>query len=311
MYDVFILNKGGAELEIGIIGLGKMGMNLLLNLKESDVDSVGYDLSDEVKEIGRKQGLHIVDSLEELFESLEKRKIILLSTPAGKVTNQLVNDLSNLLSPEDILIDSGNSNYKDSMNNYSIAKEKGIRFLDCGTSGGMEGARYGACLMIGGDKEVFDEVESLFEKISCEKGYLYTGKAGSGHYLKMVHNGVEYGMMQSIGEGFDILEASEFEFNHKEVASVWNHGSVIRSWLIELIEESFSEDPKLNKIKGIVDASGEGKWTIEEALRLGIPVPAISNALFARNSTKINDSFSAKVVASMRNGFGGHKVVEK
>ncbi|WP_425434160.1 phosphogluconate dehydrogenase (NAD(+)-dependent, decarboxylating) [Marinilactibacillus piezotolerans] len=311
MYDIYILNKGGAELKIGIIGLGKMGMNLLLNLKESDVDSVGYDLSDEVKEKGRKQGLHIVDSLEELFESLEKRKIILLSTPAGKITNQLVNDLSILLSPEDILIDSGNSNYKDSMNNYSIAKEKGIRFLDCGTSGGMEGARYGACLMIGGDKEVFDEVESLFEKISCEKGYLYTGKAGSGHYLKMVHNGVEYGMMQSIGEGFDILEASEFEFNHKEVASVWNHGSVIRSWLIELIEESFSEDPKLNKIKGIVDASGEGKWTIEEALRLGIPVPAISNALFARNSTKINDSFSAKVVASMRNGFGGHKVIEK
>lgn len=311
MYDIFILNKGGAELEIGIIGLGKMGMNLLLNLKESDVDSAGYDLSDEVKERGRKQGLHIVDSLEELFESLEKRKIILLSTPAGEITNQLVNDLSNLLSPEDILIDSGNSNYKDSMNNYNIAKEKGIRFLDCGTSGGMEGARYGACLMIGGDKEVFDEVESLFKKISCEKGYLYTGKAGSGHYLKMIHNGIEYGMMQSIGEGFDILEASEFEFSHKEVASVWNHGSVIRSWLIELMEESFSEDPKLNKIKGIVDASGEGKWTIEEALRLGIPVPAISNALFARNSTKINDSFSAKVVASMRNGFGGHKVIEK
>ncbi|MFO8068844.1 MAG: decarboxylating 6-phosphogluconate dehydrogenase [Alkalibacterium sp.] len=298
-------------MKIGIIGLGKMGMNLLLNLRDSDIDCFGYDMSDETRGKGKESGLNIADSLGDLFDSLGDRKVILLSTPAGKITNNLIKELSGLLNPNDILIDSGNSNFNESIENYNTAKKMGIGFLDCGTSGGMDGARNGTCLMIGGDKEVFDEVEGIFEKISCEKGYLYTGEAGSGHYLKMIHNGIEYGMMQAIGEGFDILEASQFEFDNEKVASVWNNGSVIRSWLIELIEESFSSDPKLHNIKGIVDASGEGKWTIEEALRLNIPVPAISSALFARNETKINDSFSAKVVASMRHGFGGHNVTER
>lgn len=294
-----------------MIGLGKMGLNLSLNLKDHEVDVVGFDVSEEARKNANKKGMQTEDSIEKLLHVFDEQKVVMLSTPAGEITNTLVRDLCEKLNPGDILIDSGNSYFKDSLINYEKAKEKEIGFLDCGTSGGMEGARNGACLMIGGDKEVFEQVEGIFEKLGCEKGYLYTGRAGSGHYLKMVHNGIEYGMMQAIGEGFDILQASDFDFDFEEVASIWNHGSVIRSWLMELAEESFVKDPKLDNIKGVVDASGEGKWTIEEALRLNIPVPAIASALFARNTTKIDDSFSAKVVATMRHGFGGHDVSEK
>lgn len=294
-----------------MIGLGKMGLNLSLNLKDHEVDVVGFDVSEEARMNANRKGMQTEDSLEKLLRVFDKQKVVMLSTPAGEITNTLVKELCEKLNPGDILIDSGNSYFKDSLENYERAKKKEIGFLDCGTSGGMDGARNGACLMIGGDKEIFQQVEGVFEKLGCEKGYLYTGRAGSGHYLKMVHNGIEYGMMQAIGEGFDILQASDFEFDFEEVASIWNHGSVIRSWLMELAEESFVKDPKLDNIKGVVDASGEGKWTIEEALRLNIPVPAIASALFARNTTKIEDSFSAKVVATMRHGFGGHDVSEK
>lgn len=294
-----------------MIGLGKMGLNLSLNLQEHNIHLVGYDVSEEVRKEAKEKGLQIVESIDLLLNELGEKKIVMLSTPSGEITNTLIQKLCEKLDANDILIDSGNSYFKDSIMNYEAAKEKGIYFLDCGTSGGMEGARNGACLMIGGDKEAFQEVEEIFEKLACDKGYLYTGRAGSGHYLKMVHNGVEYGMMQAIGEGFDILNASDYDFNFEEVASNWNHGSVVRSWLMELVQESFEKDPKLDNIKGIVDASGEGKWTIEEALHLNIPVPAIASALFARNTTKIDDSFSAKVVATMRHGFGGHDVSEK
>ena len=294
-----------------MIGLGKMGLNLSLNLQEHNIHLVGYDVSEEVRKEAKEKGLQIEESIDLLLNELGEKKIVMLSTPSGEITNTLIQKLCEKLDANDILIDSGNSYFKDSIMNYEAAKEKGIYFLDCGTSGGMEGARNGACLMIGGDKEAFQEVEEIFEKLACDKGYLYTGRAGSGHYLKMVHNGVEYGMMQAIGEGFDILNASDYDFNFEEVASNWNHGSVVRSWLMELVQESFEKDPKLDNIKGIVDASGEGKWTIEEALHLNIPVPAIASALFARNTTKIDDSFSAKVVATMRHGFGGHDVSEK
>ncbi|UJF16322.1 decarboxylating 6-phosphogluconate dehydrogenase [Jeotgalibaca sp. MA1X17-3] len=298
-------------MKLAMIGLGKMGLNLSLNLKDHEVDVVGFDVSEEARMNANRKGMQTEDSLEKLLRVFDKQKVVMLSTPAGEITNTLVKELCEKLNPGDILIDSGNSYFKDSLENYERAKKKEIGFLDCGTSGGMDGARNGACLMIGGDKEIFQQVEGVFEKLGCEKGYLYTGRAGSGHYLKMVHNGIEYGMMQAIGEGFDILQASDFEFDFEEVASIWNHGSVIRSWLMELAEESFVKDPKLDNIKGVVDASGEGKWTIEEALRLNIPVPAIASALFARNTTKIDDSFSAKVVATMRHGFGGHDVSEK
>lgn len=297
-------------MKVGMIGLGKMGLNLALNLHTNNVAVAGFDVSPQARERAAEKGLPVAGSIENLLEELEEKKIVFLSVPAGEITNALVETVSELLNPGDILIDGGNSFYKESIANYEFAKERGIGFLDCGTSGGMEGAENGACLMIGGNAEVFNEAEEIFKTLACDQGYLYTGKAGSGHYLKMVHNGIEYGMMQAIGEGFDILKASSYEFDYEKVASVWNHGSVIRSWLMELTEAGFKEDPNLEDIRGVVDASGEGKWTISEALDLNIPVPVISSALYARNATKIDDSFSAKVVATMRNQFGGHAVTK-
>lgn len=295
-------------MKIGIIGLGKMGLNLALNLKENNIDVIGYDVSILARQKASESQLTIAHSQEAFLESLEEKKIIFLSTPAGDITNTLVKALSDQLHSGDVLIDGGNSYFKDSVRNYELAKEKGIGFLDCGTSGGMEGAQLGACLMVGGDADVFEKTEAVFAALACDKGYLYTGESGSGHYLKMVHNGIEYGMMQAVGEGFDILHAGRYDYDFEKVASVWNHGSVIRSWLMELTEESFKSDPKLDDIKGVVDVSGEGKWTVVEALDLNIPVPVIASSLFARNVSKINDSFSAKVVATMRNQFGGHTV---
>lgn len=305
------INKGGKNLKVGIIGLGKMGLNLALNLQENNIEVIGYDVSIQARQKAAENQIIIKSSQEELLQSLEDKKIIFLSTPAGAITNSLVKALCNELQAEDILIDGGNSYFKDSVENYELAKEKGIGFLDCGTSGGMEGAQAGACLMIGGDAEIFRQTEEVFAALACDQGYLYTGNAGSGHYLKMVHNGIEYGMMQAIGEGFDILNAGRYDYDFEKVAGVWNHGSVIRSWLMELVEESFKENPKLDDIKGVIDSSGEGKWTIAEALDLDIPVPVISSSLFARNASKIDDSFSAKIVATIRNQFGGHDVTRK
>lgn len=298
-------------MKVGIIGLGKMGLNLSLNLKENKVEVQGYDKSKVVREEAAKENITVKDSIEELLNDLSDERVILLSTPAGEITNKLVKLLVDHLNPGDILVDAGNSNYKDSVKNYELAQGKGIEFLDCGTSGGMEGARNGACLMVGGKKEAFDKVEGIFEKLACKNGYLYTGNPGSGHYLKMIHNGIEYGMMQAIGEGFDILNASVYDYDFEKVASIWNHGSVIRSWLMELAEEGFKQDPNLERIRGVIDASGEGKWTIEEALDLNVPVPVIANSLFVRSASKVNDSFSAKVVSTMRHQFGGHEVAEK
>lgn len=298
-------------MKVGIIGLGKMGLNLALNLKENNIDVVGFDVSSQARQKASENQLVIKDSQEELLQSLDEKKIIFLSTPAGEITNALVKTLCDHLQPNDVLIDGGNSFFEDSVKNYELAKGKGIGFLDCGTSGGMEGAQDGACLMIGGDAEVFHQTEEVFAALACDQGYLYTGKAGSGHYLKMIHNGIEYGMMQAIGEGFDVLNAGRYDYDFEKVSAVWNHGSVIRSWLMELAEESFKSDPKLDDIKGIIDSSGEGKWTVAEALNLNIPVPVISSSLYARNASKIDDSFSAKVVATMRNQFGGHEVTKK
>jgi len=297
--------------KVGVIGLGKMGLNIALNLLDHKVDVIGFDVFEGARQSANDQEVPVVASLESLLSSLDDKKVVLLSVPSGDITNDLVATLVDALDTDDIIIDAGNSNYKHSLANYSLSKAKGIGFLDCGTSGGMEGAREGACLMIGGDESVFKEVEYLFDYLSIDNGYLYSGKAGSGHYLKMIHNGIEYGMMQAIGEGFDILHASRYDYDYEQVARVWNHGSVIRSWLMELVEKSFSEDPQLDEIRGIVDASGEGKWTVLEALELNIPAPVITESLYARSASKIEDSFSAKVVATMRNQFGGHAVVGK
>lgn len=295
-------------MQVGIIGLGKMGFNLALNLKRNKYNVVAQDVNTEfVSKIG-DEGIETAYTVEELCQKLTDRKVIWLMVPAGEIVDSVITSLLPNLSKNDIIIDGGNSNYKDSKRRYLKLKEQGIDFLDCGTSGGTSGALNGACTMIGGDADVFDYVAKVFKDISIENGYLYTGAAGSGHFTKMVHNGIEYGMMQSIAEGFEVFEHSEFDIDFHKTAKLFNHGSVVRSWLMELTENAFSKDPKLDGIKGIMHSSGEGKWTLETALDLGVPTPVIALSIMMRYRSQMSDTFSGKVVAALRNEFGGHAV---
>lgn len=301
-------------MKFGMIGLGKMGMNLVKNAVDHEIEVVAYDVNAEaVEEAGNySEKITAVKSIDELLAELSEPKIIWLMLPAGKATNSTIELLSEKLSAADILIDGGNSNYKDNLEQNKLLTEKGIKFFDVGTSGGMARARQGGNFMIGGDDEnSWSVIEPIFKAISTENGYLYTGKLGSGHYLKMIHNGIEYGMMQAIAEGFEILEQSPFDYDYEAVAKLWNHGSVIRSWLMELAQDQFSKDPKLDQIIGRVQSSGEGKWTIEESLDLGVPAPVIALSLMMRQRSLQEDTMTGKVVAALRNGFGGHEVEQK
>lgn len=294
-----------------MIGLGKMGYNLVLNLLDHNHEVVSYDIDREKVNDIQQEGAIAATSYQDLVSKLEVPRTIWLMVPAGKLIDDVISQLIPYLQPEDILIDGGNSNYKDTIRRAEQLKEKGVHYLDVGTSGGMEGARQGACTMIGGEKEIFAILEPLFRDISTEDGYLYTGKSGSGHFLKMVHNGIEYGMMQAIAEGFEILEKSQFDYDYKEVAKVWNHGSVIRSWLMELLEEAFTKESRLESIKGVMHSSGEGKWTVETALDLQTAAPVIALSLMMRYRSLEEDTFAGKVVAALRNGFGGHTIEKK
>lgn len=298
-------------MQIGMVGLGKMGYQLSLNLMEKGYQVCAFDVNKEAVQNISNEGAQGTTTLKELVSKMDRPRKLWLMVPAGDITEQVFQELLPLLDRNDIVIDGGNAHYKDSLRRYDQSREKGVYFLDCGTSGGVEGARHGACTMIGGDKEAFDQVENVFKDISVEKGYLYTGKAGSGHFLKMVHNGIEYGMMAAIAEGFEILEKSPFDYEYEKVSTVWNNGSVIRSWLMELMENAFSKDAKLDKIKGVMHSSGEGKWTVEAALDFQTAAPVIALSLMMRYRSLEDDTFTGKVVAALRNEFGGHAVVEK
>jgi 6-phosphogluconate dehydrogenase len=294
-------------MKVGLIGLGKMGLNIGKNLIDNKHDVVAFDLHTSAVEEMKNYGADGVSNLQGLVEKLEKPRVLWLMIPHS-VVDSVLDELTPLLSEGDIVIEAGNSHYKESIRRYNLLKEKGIQFMDVGTSGGMEGARNGACYMIGGDRETWNIVEPIFKDTAVENGYLYAGQAGSGHFLKMVHNGIEYGMMAAIGEGFEVLEKSSFEFDYEEVARVWNHGSVIRSWLMELTENAFSKDAKLEGIKGVMHSSGEGKWTVETALDLQAATPVIAMSLLMRYRSQDNDTFTGKVVSALRNEFGGHAV---
>ncbi|QAA22453.1 phosphogluconate dehydrogenase (NAD(+)-dependent, decarboxylating) [Sporolactobacillus terrae] len=299
-------------MKIGLIGLGKMGYNLALNMSEHGFAVNAFDLSEAaVKKAQETEGIEGFTSVEKLVNSLETPRVFWLMVPAGDPTEQTLNTLLPLLDEGDIVLDGGNSRYTDTLRRYARCKKQGISFMDVGTSGGMSGARHGACIMVGGEERSFSYLEPLFKAISVEDGYLYTGKAGSGHFLKMVHNGVEYGMMQSLAEGFEVLQKSEFDYDNQAVAKVWNHGSVIRSWLVELLEDAFSKDGNLEKLSGVMSSSGEGKWTLETALDMQVPTPVIALSLLMRYRSLESDTFSGKVVAALRNEFGGHAVVKK
>lgn len=297
-------------MKVGLIGLGKMGLNLGQNLMDHNHEVVAFDLNTAAVEEMKGFGAIGTTSLEELAKNLDTPRVLWIMVPHG-VVDSVINDVKPFLSEGDIIIEAGNSHYKESIRRYEELKEHGIRFMDAGTSGGMEGARNGACYMVGGDQEAWEIVEPIFKDTSVENGYLYAGKIGSGHFLKMVHNGIEYGMMAAIGEGFEVLEKSDFDYDYEKVAKVWNNGSVIRSWLMELTENAFSKDAKLDEIKGVMHSSGEGKWTIETALDLQAATPVIAMSLLMRYRSLDNDTFTGKVVAALRNEFGGHAVEKK
>jgi len=294
-------------MQIGIVGLGKMGYNLALNLKHSMFSIKAYDISEETRKRIAKEQVDTAESLKELCE-MPGKKVIWLMVPSGRIVDDTIGSLASLLQKGDIIIDGGNSHYKDSVKRFNWLAEKEIDFLDCGTSGGVSGALNGVCAMIGGKKDVFDYCEPLFKAVAVENGYLYCGDPGSGHFIKMIHNGIEYGMMQSIAEGFELMHHSEYKFDNAAVADLWNNGSVIRSWLMELTQNAFSKDAQLDGIKGIMHSSGEGRWMLETALDKSVATPVIALSLLMRYRSQQQDTFSGKVVAALRNEFGGHKV---
>lgn len=285
-----------------------MGANLALNLNEKKFEVVAYDISAEARGRVVAEGVNAEDSLEKMVKRLTGKKIFWLMVPAGKIVDDTLSALATLLVSGDIIIDGGNSHYKDSVRRQQWLLEKGIEFLDCGTSGGVSGARDGVCAMIGGRKEVFDYCEPVFRAIAVSGGYLYCGGPGSGHFIKMVHNGIEYGMMQSIAEGFELMHESEYDFDNAAVASLWNNGSVIRCWLMELMQNAFVKDGKLDAIRGVMHSSGEAKWMLETALDKSVATPVVALSLLMRYRSLKEDTFSGKVVAALRNEFGGHAV---
>lgn len=296
------------NISIGLIGLGKMGGNLGLNLMEKGWSVTGYNRSPDKSKLLEEQGLKVVYSIEELVSSLSGKRVFWLMVPQGKPVDDTIESLLPYLNTGDIIIDGGNSKYTESMARYKTLKEKGLNFVDIGTSGGIKGARNGACMMVGGESDSVEILMPILESVCVKDGVSYMGAPGAGHFVKMIHNGIEYGMMQAIGEGFEVLEASEFDLNYEKVAKVWNNGSIITGYLMEMTQKAFEDSETLAEIDSVVDASGEGLWTVETALSLKVPVPVIMTSLNERYRTKKKDSFSAKVVAAQRNQFGGHKL---
>ena len=299
-------------MKLAMIGLGKMGINLVANLRRNGHEVVAYDLNQAAVTEATNLGAVAATDLDDVIAQLPTPKIVWVMLPAGKPTDATIQTFSEKLNANDILIDGGNSFFEDSLKHNELLSAQGIKFFDAGTSGGMSGANHDGNFMIGGDDaEAFKIIEPIFEGIAQEDGYLYTGKAGSGHYLKMVHNGIEYGMMQSIAEGFDVLEHGQFDYDNEAVAKVWSNGSVVRGWLMELAQSAFSKDSNLEQLKGVMHSSGEGKWTLDEALKLQVPTPVIAMSLMMRYRSMEDDTFTGKVVAALRNEFGGHAVDKK
>jgi 6-phosphogluconate dehydrogenase len=295
-------------MELGMIGLGRMGGNMAIRLIQGGHRVVVYNRTPtKTREIAQ-HGAVATFSLQELVEQLQTPRAIWIMLPAGQPTRDMINQLLPLISPGDILIDGGNSHYTDDAPRAAMLSEHGIHYVDAGVSGGIWGLQVGYCMMVGGEPDICAYLEPIFKTLAPENGYLYCGPHGAGHYVKMVHNGIEYGMLQAIGEGFEILHAAPFKFDLAKIAALWQHGSVVRSWLIELAAAAFSKDPDLETLRGYVEDSGEGRWTILEAMERDIPAPVITLSLLERFRSRQPESFSAKVIAALRNEFGGHAV---
>ena len=294
-----------------MIGLGRMGGNMTRRLLVGGHRVVVYDPVAKAVQALVKQGAIGASSIAELVTKLASHRAIWLMVPSGEPAESTINGVANYLSPGDIIIDGGNSNYKDSMRRAAALAEKKLLFLDVGTSGGIWGLKEGYCLMVGGELEAFRRVEPVFQTLapSPDKGYGHVGSAGAGHFVKMIHNGIEYGLMEAYAEGFELMQAKqEFELNLAQVAEIWRYGSVVRSWLLDLIVAALQEDPKLENIQAYVEDSGEGRWTVQESVELAVPVPVITHSLQARFRSRQKQPFGAKLLAALRKQFGGHAV---
>src|SRR5215210_1213568 len=285
-------------MQLGMVGLGRMGSGMTQRLRQAGHDVKTYDPNVD----------STAGSLTELAQQLDPPRHVWLMIPAGEVTENALRELLVILEEGDAIVDGGNSNFRDSQRRARKAAEHGIHFLDAGVSGGIWGLREGFALMVGGNPDPVGRLRPVFEALAPEGGFGHVGPSGAGHFVKMVHNGIEYGLMQSYAEGFELMSASEFELDLGSVAELWRHGSVVRSWLLDLLARAFEQNPKLDGIRGYVEDSGEGRWTVDEAVRTAVPLPAITAALYARFASRQDESFAAKVNAALREQFGGHAV---
>ena len=296
-------------MKLAMVGLGKMGGNMAQRLLRDGHEVVVFDVNDAARtELGAKGGVP-AQSLEAVVTLLDSPRVVWLMLPAGDTTNGAIDTLSPLLSPGDVIVEGGNSNYKEAIETAARLQPSGIHFVDAGVSGGVWGLDNGYCLMVGGAPEAVKVAEPAFVTLAPPDGYAHVGPVGAGHFVKMVHNGIEYGLMQAYAEGFELMKsASEFNLDLHEISSIWRYGSVVRSWLLDLTERALSSDAALSAVRGYVDDSGEGRWTVEEAVARGVPAPVITTSLFARFTSRQPDSFQAKMLAAMRNQFGGHAI---
>jgi 6-phosphogluconate dehydrogenase len=296
-------------MQLGMVGLGKMGNFMTQRLIEGGHQVVAYDRDPKAVATAVSAGATGAQSLSEMVAKLTTSpKIAWVMVPAGAPTDETITQLADAIGSGGIIIDGGNTNYKDGLKLYADCKTKGVSLIDAGTSGGVWGLKEGYCLMVGGDEQQVRTCEPIFLTLAPPKGYAHVGPAGSGHFSKMVHNGIEYGLLQAYGEGFEILEKSAYEYDLGQIAELWCHGSVVRSWLLELLVLAFRDDPGLKDIRGYVDDTGEGRWTVAAAIDENVPAPVITLSLLARMASRQDESFSAKVVAALRNQFGGHAV---
>ena len=295
-------------MEIGFIGLGKMGMNMVTRLRQDDHRVVVYDRSTDLIKQAEGQGAVNSSSLQDLISKLAKPRTVWVMVPSGAPTEDTIQTLAGLLEPDDTIVDGGNTKFHDDVRRAAELKKKQIHYVDAGTSGGIWGLQVGYCLMVGGDAPIIKRLAPIFTTLAPKDGWAHMGGHGSGHYVKMVHNGIEYSMMQGYAEGFELMSKSEYKLDLGNIADLWMHGSVVRSWLLELAVGALKDDPKLEKLKGFVQDSGEGRWMLMDALDKDVPVPTLSTALFTRFRSRQEESFSEKMLAALRNAFGGHSV---
>jgi len=295
-------------MRIGFIGLGRMGGNMVRRLLADGHQIVAYNRSpDKTREIAG-EGADPAFSIAELVAKLTAPRVVWIMVPAGAVTQAQIDEVLPHLEPGDTIVDGGNSNFHDDRRRHPMLKTKGVGYVDAGVSGGIWGLANGYCLMVGGEPGVVGPIEPIFRSLAPVDGYLHAGGPGAGHYVKMIHNGIEYGMMQAYAEGFEIMHASEYDLQLADVAKLWNHGSVVRSWLLELAERALADDQDLNHLKGWVADSGEGRWTVQEAIDRDVPAPIITLSLLTRFRSRQDDSYGARILAALRNEFGGHAV---